>query len=114
MQQQYRNNSSEPLVNTDYTIFSYDGIELYKCTAKPHTMKKSIILSIVCLFMGGSILAQSPRGIQRRSNTPARTNAVKAKTDKQVKRDINKGGHLNNGDNGDKHNSRGRGDKNNH
>ena len=81
---------------------------------KKNTMKKSIILSVTCLLLAATAFSQSTRGLQRRNKPAVRTSTTTVKTDKQVKRDVNKGGHLNNGDNGDKHNSRGRGDKNNH
>ena len=78
-------------------------------------MKKTIIAALTFVMLGSAAIAQTPATNRTHSSghRNGQSTTTTTTTDKQTKRDMNRGGHLNNGDNGDKNNSRGRGDKNN-
>jgi Ni/Co efflux regulator RcnB len=74
-------------------------------------MKRIIIIALALVMLGSSAVAQSASGkMHGKGHHKMKTTTT---TDKKVKRDMNRGGHMNNGDNGDMNNNRGKGDKNN-
>lgn len=78
-------------------------------------MKQMISMILASVMLAGTATAQSANGrIHGRGPNKIKSHTAHSVTDKKTKRDINRGGHMNNGDNGDKHNDRGKGDKNNH
>ena len=75
-------------------------------------MKQALITAFALLLVSTGANAQSANG-RMHGRGHGRTTTTTTTTNKKVKQDVNRAGHMNNGDNGDKNNNRGKGDKNN-